>query len=275
MITHLLHLHSPEPLVRIVWAVAVLLAGFVMLSQPEFGCGTYCRFDDREGFSAEQSSRLDRALSARRDAERPRYNWRKAVGILAVIAAMLELVPAIPYAIPYAALCLGLAASEMVCYVGMRRAAQRRAAALVRRSPLQTFPPLLMVAVAATFVGVLLVSATPALRAAGLVVAIATMILIWIAWQIAASRALLIGDDPKMEYAIDQRLRASRVANLIALACAPAVALVGSSLTFVPPGYQTINTAAFVLVYAAFVVVAIALVRTGRRSTAEFERAIA
>jgi hypothetical protein len=246
-----------------------------MLRQPDFGCGTYCRFDRDERYTPEQFRRLDDALSARREAERQRYNWRKGVGVFAVVAALLELVPVIPYAVPYAALCLALAASELVCYVGMRRATQRRAAALVPRSPLQTFSPLLLGAVSATFVGVLMMTPVPALRVASVVVAVATLVLVWIAWQIASSRALLVGDDPKVAYAIDQRLRTSRVASLVALACAPAVALVGSSLPSVPDAYRLIDDVAFVLIYAAFVVVAIALVRIGRDSAAKFGRDLA
>jgi hypothetical protein len=275
MFTNLLHLQSPETLARIVWAVAVLAAGAVMIRRREFGCYAYCSFGSDAEFSAEQSSRISRTLSARRQVEAPVRPWRIAVGVLAVLAAVLELVPAIPYAIPYTVFCLGFASSQLICYAGMRRASQRRAAALIPRSPQQVLPPFLVAAVGATLIGVLLVAPVPALRVAALVAVVSTLILLWIAWQIASSRALLVGEDPKIEYAVDERLRASRVANLAALACAPAVALVGSSLALVPDDYGFLGSAALAITFAAWVLVMIAVVRSARSSAAKFGRDIA
>ncbi|HEY1429281.1 MAG TPA: hypothetical protein VGF18_06890, partial [Candidatus Tumulicola sp.] len=239
------------------------------------GCGDYGSFDKSCEFSAEQSSRIARTLSARREIENPRRQWRRAIGILAIVAAALELVPSIPYAIPYAILCLGVACSELVCYIGMRQATQRRTAALVPRTPQQVLPPFVVAAVAATLLGVLLVAPLPDLRIAAVVVAVSMLVLFWIAWQVASSRALLVGDDPQIEYAIDERLRASRVANLAALAAAPAVALVGSSLPLVPADYRVVGNIAFVLTYAAFVAIAFAIVRSTRSSAAKFQRDVA
>jgi hypothetical protein len=113
------------------------------------------------------------------------------------------------------------------------------------------------------------------LRPAVLVVAIATAVLGWIAWQIASGRALLFGQDPKMEYAVDERVREGRVMDLALLACAPALALAAPSSALIPSAYHTLGDLAWWLTLAAFIGAALAVYLMRRSAAGKFERDIA
>ncbi|HEY1680061.1 MAG TPA: hypothetical protein VGF98_00275 [Candidatus Tumulicola sp.] len=264
-------------LLRLIWAALLAGAGIAILVRRSlgwWGAGATCFFRTPEGLTPDQVARLERTLAARRAAEGSAVPWRRSVGILAILLAIVELIPAVPFAIPYALFCLGLAASELICFSGMRRAVHRRAAALVPRSPLQAIPPFLYLTVGAAFTGVVL--ASPGMHPlVVIVIAVATAILAWIAWQIAAGRALLLGDDPKMEYAVDERLRVLRVTNMATLACAPATALVASSIPFVADSYRRSSDVASWIAEAALLAAVLGAFVIARRSAVKFERDIA
>jgi hypothetical protein len=278
MFMHHLPLHDRELIMRVFWASLLALAGVAILVRPNlllWLSGTSCCFRAPNDLSPDQATRLSKTLEARRQAEATPQPWQRWLGILALVLAVAQVIPAVPYAIPYAVFCLGLATCRLLSYSAIRRATQRRVAPLVRRSPLEAFQPFLVLTVAVALASVLLMGWVAPLRPAVIVVALATALLIWIAWQIASGRVLLFGDDPKMEYAVDRRVREGRVMNLALLACAPAFVLAAPSSPLVPEAYRSVTDAAFWLTGAAFFATLIGIYILSRRSTAEFERAVA
>jgi hypothetical protein len=173
------------------------------------------------GLSPEQSPRLQRVLGARYDAEDVSPTPTRYTGLFGIVMAALEFVPSIPF---------------------------------VRRSPLDAFSPVLMAALAGWFAGVAIIAGDASFRLGALAVGASMLLLGWIAWRVAGSQALVFGNDPQLEYAVDERLRVSRTAGIGALACAPAVVLVGWCASWVGATYQMAATAALVLTYASFVV---------------------
>lgn len=249
-------MHHNELAARI-WTAFVLAAlGAFQFFKPEafYSCSAFFR-RARARLSPEQTERLQRVLDARRDVEGVSPNPSRYAGLLGIAMAGLELIPAVPFAIPYAIFCLAGAFGMLASYLHVRRATERRAAPLVPRSPFDALSPVLVVALAVSFAGVALFASYPEFRAGTIGVAASMLILIWIAWRIAGSQAVLFGNDPQLEYAVDERLRRSRVTGTASLACAPAVVLVGTAVLWVPQEYQSIGIVAVVLTYASFAVV--------------------
>jgi hypothetical protein len=239
------------------WTALVMAAlGIVQLAWPDafFGCTAPFR-RARRRLSAEQSARLQRVLDARRYAEGTSTNPSRYTGLFGLAAAGLEFVPYVPFVLPYAAYCLAASFSLLATYLNVRRATERRSAPLVRRSPFDAFPPVLLLAIAGCLAGVTIVATDEAYRASAIGVAAAMLILAWIAWRIAGSQALMFGDDPALEYAVDERLRFSRTTATAATACAPAVVLVGIAAAWMSPAYDAAGVVAAILTYAAFAVV--------------------
>ena len=141
----------------------------------------------------------------------------------------------------------------------------------MRRSPFEALPPALIGAFAGCFLGVLAVAAIAApYRAGSIAVAASMLVLAWIAWRIAGSQAVMFGEDPQLEYAVDERLRVSRASATVALACAPAVVLVGWSVIAVPAGYENFGNAAMVVTYASFAVAMVMCATVVRRFPVRF-----
>jgi hypothetical protein len=161
-----------------------------------------------------QSQRLRRVLDERREAEAISPSTTRWTGFAGVAMAALALVPGISVAIPFSAYCLAAALAFLATYVLMRRATERRSAALGRRSPFDAIPPAMIVAFAGSLFGVLVVATISQYRVASIVVAAAMLTLAWIAWRIALSQASLSGNDSQLEYAVDERLRAARDGSL-------------------------------------------------------------
>ncbi|MGC1380882.1 MAG: hypothetical protein WA814_07645, partial [Candidatus Baltobacteraceae bacterium] len=89
-----------------------------------------------------------------------------------------------------------------------------------------------------------------------------TLVLGAIAWRIAGAPALLLGDDPQIEYAVDERVRASRATSIALLACAPA--LVFAAMATHPP-HAVYADAAWWIIVAAFIVTGVQAVLPLRR----------
>jgi hypothetical protein len=64
----------------------------------------------------------------------------------------------------------------------------------------------------------------------------------------------LIGADPQLEYAVDERVRVGRARSIANLACAPAFVLVAMVEPTLPPQYATLGSVAFYIAAAAFVI---------------------
>jgi hypothetical protein len=226
-----------------------------------------CGFGD---LTPEQSERLRRVLDARGDAEGVSLSPTRYAGFLGIAMAALEFVPAVPFVIPYAIYCLVGALTILASYIHVRRATERRTAPLVRRSPLDALPPVLIGAFVGCFFGVLAVIVIQPNRAGSIAVAASMLILAWIAWRVASSQAVMFGDDPQLEYAVDERLRVSRATGTVALACAPAVILVGWSVITLPANYEYFGNVAEIVTYASFAVAMVMCATVVRRFPVRF-----
>jgi Kef-type K+ transport system membrane component KefB len=94
----------------------------------------------------------------------------------------------------------------------------------------------------------------PPERLSALAVAAATTILGIIAWRIAVAPALLLGDDPAFECAVDERIRIGRARSTAVLACAAPAVLVSFAVLTLPASYRLYQEIAPIVLAAAFVV---------------------
>jgi hypothetical protein len=252
------------------WTALVLAAlGLCQIFWPRlfFGACGFFKWS-RSKMTPAMTDRVDRALATRRAAEGEYATPARWCGIFGIAMALCEFVPGISFVLPYALYCLFGAIMTFVQYTHIRRLNDRRAAPLVRRSPFDALPVSSLLALAASFAGVILYGADPKFRSGSIIVAVAMLVLTWIAWQIATSKSVLFGEDPQVEYAVDERLRLMRATNAAALACAPGVVLVGSTFSLVAPAYSAYGIAAFVLTYVAFILVMAVNAFAMRRSIA-------
>ncbi|MGA7356162.1 MAG: hypothetical protein WBW76_12110 [Candidatus Cybelea sp.] len=203
---------------------------------------------------ADEQERLSRVVGAREEAEGISAGYGRLLGVVAILLAALEAVRAIPFIVPYALFCLAAATVTLLAYLQFRRAVERRVAPLVRRSPFTAFPPILIVAVACSFLISMALAAYPPERIGALVVAASTLLLGIVAWRVATAPALLIGLDPQLEYAVDERVRVGRARNIANLACAPAFVTIALVSPTLPAQYATFGSVAMALVAAAFVI---------------------
>lgn len=248
------HTHS-ESLTRLLMGIALGVVGVATIMWPRcfagvagffVGCSPDLPPADRE--------RLTRVILAREDAEgiSGAYGWY--LGIVAIACAALEAVWAIPFIVPYALFCLAGSGVMLLAYLQYRRAAEQRVAPLVRRSPFAALPPIVIGAIACSFVASLALAIYPPERLGALAVAAATIALGLIAWRVALAPAFLVGTDPQWEYAVDERVRVGRARSIANLACAPAFVLVAMANATLPPQYASLGSVAFYVAAAAFVV---------------------
>jgi hypothetical protein len=216
------------------------------------GVGGYFR---RSGaLSPEERARLGRVLTMRRDAEGLSSAYGRYLAVACFILAATELLPAVPFVLPYALCCLALAFTTFLSYLQIRRATQRRVAPLVRRSPLSALPLIAMAAMLCCFAVVLPFVIYSSEWLSAIAVAASTLILGLIAWRIAVAPALLFGQDATFEYAVDQRLRNARATTIAMLACAPAVVFVAFAAPRLSPDLAFYGNLAWPIVLVAFLV---------------------
>lgn len=218
---------TPDQLARIVTTGALILLGVLQIITPGCFSGVSMYFKGaRAAFSSEQRERLAHILAARRDAEGDSDVYSRYAGGLFILMAPLALVPSVPYVLPYALSCLAKAAAVLLSYLRVRRATERRVAALVYRSPWASLPPLAIAAAAVCLLGATYFAAYPQFRFGVVVVIASSIALFGIAWRVAVSRTILFGNDSQLEYAIDEHVRFCRATSLVALACTPPTVLV-------------------------------------------------
>jgi len=198
--------------------------------------------------SPQQRDRLEHVLDARQAAEGVSVVPARIMGICGVVTAALEFVPSIDFVLPYALLCLSGAVAFLVRYVQVKRATERRVALLTRRSPYDSLSPVLIACVGLAFAGTAIYLTVPGYRIAAVALLVFIGILGWIAWRLASSPALIQGVDPELEYIVDERLRKSRVAGVVALSTAPSAMLVALTHNLVDPGLGAYASPALVLV---------------------------
>jgi len=217
MFAHINH----DQLARDWSAIALAALGIVQLRSP--GCfESICMYfrGAWAGLSNEESERLEAVIEARTRAEGASGSARYA-GLLTIAMGLLGLWPAIPYVMPYAASCLAMAYVTWMAYRRFRHATELRFAPLMRRTPLEALPPVAIVSVALCLIGTAAFASVPQFRVAAVLVVVSMAGLVAIAWRIAVAPAVLFGNDPQVEYAVDKRVRFCRATGLVALACAP------------------------------------------------------
>jgi hypothetical protein len=177
----------------------------------------------RRALTQEQGARLGRVLEAREEAEGASNAYARWSGLFAIAMGGVELIRAVPFALPYALSCLAIAVSLLLSYFHIRRVSERRVAPLAPRSPLTSLSPPLLACAGISLCGTLAYASIPELRAGALLVAFSVALFVAIAWRVAGAPALLFGQDPQLEYRVDEHLRVSRSGNILALASAPAM----------------------------------------------------
>ncbi len=250
---------------RLVMAAAVFVAGLWAFLSPDYfwGVTQYCKCAAYD-LSADQRERLSRALIARQDAEGISRRYGRWFGLCGIAIAALTLIPAVPFIVPYVVFSLGMACMKLLGYLQFRRATDRRVAPLVRRSPLVALPPGAIAAMFFCFAATLTFALYPPLRLGAIAGALATLVLGAIAWRIAGAPALLLGDDPQVEYVIDERVRTGRATSIALLACAPALVFAAMA-TRVGGAQDLYAQVAWWVIVGAFIIAAIEAVRPLRR----------
>ncbi len=231
---------------RCFWGLSIYFKGVWRVSMPPRAAGT-------------QRDRLDRVLEARERAEGDYGAAIRWAGALTIAMAGLVLIPVVPYAVPYALSCLGIAIAVMVSYVRFRRLTDRRVAPLVRRTPWTALPPTALLATGVCLFGAASLAVYPEFRVSAAIVVASSIVLVGIAWRVATAPAMLFGDDSQLEYAVDEHLRFCRTMSLVALACAPATVFVGLGWALLPPNAPFFNVVTLAVAAAFLVVLALSL----------------
>ena len=250
MIAHL----TADQLARGVTAAALAFLGILQILRPAclWGMGVYFA-GARAAFSPDQRERLARVLAARSEAEGDTDAFTRYAGFFTLAMAAVALVPSVPYVLPYAASCSATAVAILCIYLHFRRATTRRVAPLVHRTPWTSLSPLALVTVAVCILGAAAFATLPQYRVGGIIVVVTAVALCAIAWRVAISPAILFGDDPQLEYLVDEHVRFCRATSLAALACAPPTVLVLLAGAALRPDVRFFDVVSAV-VLAAFVV---------------------
>lgn len=250
------HLTRDE-LANIVTAGSLAFLGVLQIIRPSCFWGMSLYFKGtRAAFSPEQRERLARVLTAREGVEGNTDTYLRIVGVFTILMALIALIPGVPFVLPYSLSCMALAAAVLFSYLQFRRATERRVAPLVRRSVWASLPPLAVAATLVCLIGTGLFAAYPQFRAGVLIVIVAGLVLLGVAWRVAVAPAVLFGDDSQLEYLVDEHIRYSRAMNLLALACAPPTVLVALAWATLPANAYFANAVAAMVVAAFLVVIA-------------------
>jgi hypothetical protein len=218
---------SQDQAARAVTSGALVLLGLLQILKPGCFWGLSIYFKGtRASLNPEQCDRLARVLDARQRAEGDANAFMRYAGIFTIAMAALVQVPDLPYVMPYALTCLATAAAILASYLRFRRATELRVAPLVPRSPWRSLPPLAIAATAICLLGAGAFAVYPQFRLGSIIVIIAAIGLLGVAWRVAIAPAMLFGNDSQLEYLVDEHLRFARAMNLVALACAPPTVLV-------------------------------------------------
>ena len=252
MLSHL----TADQTARLFTTAAQILVGVLQIATPScFGSLRFYFRGSRESLPPDRRDRLTRVLTMRTQAEGDTDLATRYAGVFTIVVAPLALVPAIPEMLPYAACCLGIAIATLYAYMHYRRATERRVAPLVRRTPWMSMPPIVTVPAAVCLLGVAAFAALPQFRFAAIAIFAASVALIAVAWRIAVAPAVLFGDDPQLEYLVDEHVRFCRTTSLMSLACAPSVAFVAIAGATLHDSGGALFNGAFYAVFAAFIVI--------------------
>jgi hypothetical protein len=210
--------------VRYLMAFTLVAMGAFQIFWPDrFHCMNVYFKGTRRALTEEQGARLGRVLEAREEAEGASNAYARWSGLFTIAMGGVVLVRSVPVALPYALSCLAIAVSLLLSYFHIRRVSERRVAPLAPRSPLTTLSLPLLACAGISLCGTVAYAAIPDLRVGALLVAFSVAVFVAIAWRVAGAPALLFGQDPQLEYKVDEHLRVSRSGNILALASAPAM----------------------------------------------------
>ncbi|HKE37541.1 MAG TPA: hypothetical protein VKB39_08915 [Candidatus Baltobacteraceae bacterium] len=194
--------------------------------------------------------RLSRVLDARVQAEALRYGHIRGVGIFTIVMGIVALDPRVPFVLPYAASCVAMAIALAMTSAHLHGITQRRAAPLVRRRALDVLSPLILTAPILSLLATVAVAMQPEFRLAAAGVLLSSLLMLSLAWRAALAPALLMGDDPQLEYAVDEHIRYRRANGLAILACAPGTVLYTLLIHYLPTNWYDILLEA--VLWAAF-----------------------
>lgn len=237
---------------RCFWGLSMYFHGIWRLALPARGIAV----DDQ---------RLKRVLEARERAEGDSDAFMRYAGAFTIAMGGLVLIQSVPFVLPYALSCLGLAVAVIASYLHYRRVTERRVAALVRRTLWTSLPPLAMVATAICLVGTAAFAVYPELRVGVAIVIVCAIALLAVAWRVAMAPAILFGDDSQLEYLVDEHLRFCRVMSLVSLACAPPTVLVAFGWAMLPWNVPVFNVVTLAVAIAFTSVLVMNLARRRKR----------
>lgn len=241
-------------LARFVLAGAMVAMGLMGLVWPKCFAGLARGFTRwSAGLTPAEKERVQSVVRAREQAEGISSADGRAAGVAVIALGGLELVPSVPFIVPYALICLVLAGMALRGYLQFHRATEQRVAPLVRRSPFTALPPLLIVAMLCSFIAASAFALYPPERTGAIITAVAMLVLGAVAWRIANAPALLLGIDPQCEYAVDERVRVGRARNAAFLACAVGYVFIALAQASLPPLYESVGDVAYYASLAAFI----------------------
>jgi hypothetical protein len=245
---------NPDQLARGVTAVTLCGLGILEIARPGCFGGIWMYFRGaRAALSPDQRERLERVLEARTAAEGATVRYMRYAGAFTIAMGALALVPSVPYVTAYAATSLGLAVAMLLAYLQFRRATAKRVAPLVRRNAWASLPPLAIAPAAICTLGAAAFAVFPQFRVGAITAVVSALVLCWIAWRVAVAPALLLGNDPQLEYRVDEHVRCCRATGLIALGCAPPTVIVLLGYASLP-GNDPIVNGITLLVLVAFAI---------------------
>jgi hypothetical protein len=209
---------------------------------------------------------LDAAIERRECLENLRTRTMAYVcGAASLLAAVVTALTPVPATMLYALVCVVLAVSVATAYERLRRAGGPRVASLRARDPNAVAP---WYAYALTAVAVVSPLAYLAVApTAAVLVTIAGLLIAGVGCGVAASPALIPGNDVAVDLYVDDRLRTLRTVNLLSTACAPA--FVFSSFT----GYtdSPLHVGVELVTFAAFAITFVLQIVLMRRRPSEVE----
>jgi hypothetical protein len=246
------HAEAIDTFFRLLTVAVVIGVGISEFGWPQRYIAPRRLFGCAPGADSQQQARFEAAVAARQIAEDVPLSYGRVLGIATIVLGLTGLLPFVPVILPYALSCLAVASFALLAYLRFKRATTRRFAPLVRRSSVAVVSPIAIGAILCCALGMLALASDPAYRVSALIAAAATLMLGYVAWRIAQAPALLLGGDPELEYAIDERLRVARARNIAAVACAPAVVVIGFAYPGLLVTYQGYATIALSIVYGAF-----------------------
>ncbi|MBD5656296.1 MAG: hypothetical protein IAI50_14115 [Candidatus Eremiobacteraeota bacterium] len=197
----------------------VLFGATMLLKRESFGMagGSFC------SLGLEEPARVRVRSAVRLRQEREGFSsvtMAESIGGTSLGLAAIAALTSVSVTLLYAALTLVLASVLTTAYVRFRRAESRRVASLVARHVRDVAPWYVWAVVTvATVLPLCWLDRAPS---ASLAVTVAGIAIGSLANRVATMPALLTGDDVPVERYVDERLRAIRTANLLAIAVAPA-----------------------------------------------------